>query len=318
MTADTDHRVAVLLHLSTLRHWDDFRRALDRLDVPFDLFVNLVSGLNDSDALRRQRELIAGICHDARVIVSENRGMDVGGMFRLFDLARRSRHRALLYAHSKSDDAWRRAMLDTLTGNSAQAIRLLTRGDDRQRSVGMVGAYQYPFDYYNIGPFMSLARELGLQIETTWQRYFRRYPAAQQLPIDQRVAHALATGRTDLRPEIDLDYARQVLGDIDAATQPVTRARLGRMIADRVVGPLPYFPGNCFWISAAVVDRLANLVDFQQEFRQLPADLASDCKEQSRAHAWERMLPVFALKSGFALASLASRGGRRRNRRGAM
>lgn len=311
MTAGNDNDVAVLLHLSTLDHWQEFVRALERVETPFDLKVNLVRGLNDGNALLRQKQIIKAAFPDSEVIDSENRGMDVGGMFRLFSLVRDRGHRALLYAHSKSDAAWRGAMLDTLTRNSRKALALLLDRDagSRTRPAGMVGAGLYPFDYYNIGPFMTLAAELGIEPVTSWERYFRRYPASRELPVDQRVAHAAAMNKPELRPEVDLDYAGCVLGDINRREQPMSRALLARMAAERVIGPLPYFPGNCFWIGAEVVRRLGRRIDFDQEHAALPLNLTSDRAWQSRAHAWERMLPVFALKNGFRLVALNSGAG---------
>lgn len=307
MTARDNHAMAVLLHLSTLAHWGEFVRALDRIDVPFDLKVNLVHGLNQPDVVRRQEYVIREAYPDAHIITSDNRGMDVGGMFRLFNLVHDAGYRAMLYVHSKSDDAWRGAMLETLTRNSRRAVDLLLEHETagRPRVTGMVGAYLYPFDYYNIGPFMALASQLGISLVTSWERYFDHYPAARDLSIGQRVAHALAMNKPALRPEVDLEYAEWLLGHIDGREQPMSRALLARMAAERVIGPLPYFPGNCFWIGADVIRSLRRHIDFEAEHAALPLDLTSDRTLQSRAHAWERMLPVFALKNGFRLVALS-------------
>lgn len=308
LTTSTGKDIAVLLHLSRFDHWQEFVNALNHIEAPFDIKVNLVRGLNDPDALRRHTDRIHQTFPGAQVIESDNRGMDVGGMFRLFDLVRDGGYRALLYVHSKSDDAWRRAMLDALTRNSRRPVDLLLGRDaaTNSRPVGMVGTYFHPFDYYNIGPCLQLAEELGIGLVTSWENYFRRYPASRDMPLDQRIAHAIAMGRPALRPEVDVEYAQKFLGDIHGREQPVDTARLRRLKADGVMGPLPYFPGNCFWIHPGVIDKLARRISFNDEHAGLPLNLTSDRAFQSRAHAWERMLPVFALKNGFRLVALAS------------
>lgn len=307
-TTSSDKGVAVLLHLSRFDHWQEFVDALNRIEAPFDIKVNLVRGLNEPDTLRRHTDRVNQTFPGAQVIESDNRGMDVGGMFRLFDLVRDSGYRALLYVHSKSDDVWRHAMLNTLTRNSSRAVDLLLGRDagSNSRPVGMVGTYFHPFDYYNIGPCLELAAELGIGLETSWENYFRRYPASRDMPVGQRVAHAIAMGRPALRPEIDVEYAETFLGDIHGREQPMNAARFRRLKADGVTGPLPYFPGNCFWIHGGIIDKLARRISFDDEHARLPLNLASDRKFQSRAHAWERMLPVFALRNGFRLVGLVS------------
>src|SRR5690606_359643 len=133
-----------------------------------------------------------------------------------------------------------------------------------------------------------------------------RYPNMRGQPIEQRITHSMAGTRQALRPELDLEYAARLFGDADSGRQPMNVELLRRMIADRVLGPLPYFPGNFFWILRDVVERLVERVGLDAEFRALPAELRSDRERQSRAHAWERALPVFALKQGYALATLGA------------
>lgn len=307
-TSSNDKDIAVLLHLSRFDHWQEFVDALDRIEAPFDLKVNLVRGLNEPDALRRQTDRVHQAFSGAQVIESDNRGMDVGGMFRLFDLVRDCGYRALLYLHCKSDDAWRRAMFNALTRSSGRPVDLLLGRDagTNPRPVGMIGTYFHPFDYYNIGLFLALAAELGIGLATSWENYYRRFPAARDMPLGQRISHACAMGRPALRPEVDVEYAETFLGDIHGREQPVDAVRLRRLKADGVVGPLPYFPGNCFWIHGGVINKLARRISFEDEHRILPVNLTSDRAFQSRAHAWERMLPVFALKNGFRLVALES------------
>lgn len=303
----TDHAppggITVLVHLASLATLDEIAAALARLPRPHQVIVNL---LRDGDDPPGQREAVRRVLAKAVIIESDNRGMDIGGMLRLFQQALQVGGRYWLYLHGKRDHAWRGAMLDTLVGKATGALSLMAGEgrDERHNPVGMVGAWSYPFDYYNIGPFLELAAQLGITLRTSWASYCDRYPEARGLDLARRLAHAREPGRRPLRPEVDVEYATALLGDLDGRRQPMHEAAKARMRADGVLGPLPYFPGNFFWIRADVVAALAACVDLGAEALRLPADLSSDREHQSRAHAWERMLPVFAAKRGYALAAL--------------
>ncbi len=232
--------------------------------------------------------------------------MDVGGMFRLFDHALGSNHDALFYAHSKSDIEWRQGMLFALTRYANPVIQALTkdRSEIRSQKVGMVGAYCYPFDYFNLRPFLELMAHLEVPLNTSWDRYYKRYPFAKFLSWEHRLAHAREINQPTLRPEVDLEYAKCTFGDYTNERQPMNAGLLPKMISDGVLGPLPYFPGNFFWVSMHVVRELRQKIDFNKEFELLTLNLKSDRELQSRSHAWERALPVFAAKNGFKLVSL--------------
>lgn len=297
--------VAVLLHLSNAGNWCDFRSALQQIAHPFDLFINLVEGLNSTSEMQRQSELVRSDFPDACIIHSANRGMDVGGMFRLFAQALNGPYQVLLYAHSKSDDDWRRSLLQMLTQHSERAIEMLNITDSlTDTKIGMIGAYSYPFDYYNLGPYTEILAQLGIKLDSSWSRYFTRYPAMQAVALEQRIAHARDIAIAGLRPELDLEYARVVLGNPSVMEQAMNPELVRQFIADKVIAALPYFPGNFFWISMPLVRKLSTLIDFEKEQANLPLDLASDREFQSRAHAWERALPVFVMKNGYGLYSL--------------
>ncbi|MEE9446746.1 MAG: hypothetical protein V3V09_02235 [Arenicellales bacterium] len=301
---------AVLLHLFNTQHWPDFSDALCNIKKPFDLLINLVEGTHTAETLAQQATLIRQNFPDALIITSENRGMDVGGMLRLFDIALQKDYQVLLYAHSKSNDQWRKSMLNTLTQNSSKCIQLLTQNSKSNHTrIGMIGHHTYPFDYYNTGPFIALMSKLDITLNTQWERYFKRFPNARSLPLSQRIAHALDQSKLDasianLRPELDLDYAQYYLGNLLQTKQRMTAERLMQFRADQVIQPMPYFPGNFFWISMPLVRLLATHINFEAEYLSLSFELKSDTLTQSRAHAWERALPVFSAKNSYQILAL--------------
>jgi hypothetical protein len=305
MTFHQPVSVAVLLHLSSTSNWLDFRTALQQIPGSYHLYINLVTGFNSPAEIEQQINLVRSDYPNVSITCSANRGMDVGGMFRLFAKVLDGPYQAMLYAHSKSDERWRRSMLQALTQHSTKAIRLLKgHATPSAKKIGMIGAYAYPYDYYNLGPYIAILEQLGIKLDSSWSRYFARYPAMRNVSLEQRIAHARDIDVEGLRPELDLEYASALLGKPDAMEQAMNPQLLRRFIADKTISGLPYFPGNFFWISMPLLRKLSTVIDFEEERAKLPLDLASDREFQSRAHAWERVLPVFAVKSGYGLHSL--------------
>lgn len=218
-------------------------------------------------------------------------------MMRLFGEIADADYQVLMYAHSKSDTVWRQTLLQTL---SQVDERLLDTLRSPSTKLAMLGAYAYPFDYFNLKPYLALAQQLGLSLVTDWERVYAKYPSAKALPFEQRIAWAKEHQLTGLRPEIDLEYAEARLGarSQECDQQLMQQGLLKNFIADGVMQTLNYFPGNFFWLKHEVIKRLAKKINFADEFDQLPLGLSSDMERQSRAHAWERILPVFVEKIG--------------------
>lgn len=295
------HPTAVLLHLSHTHSFGEFSAALSKLNTNFDLYVNLVEELNSPAQIDQQSSLILSHYPTATVVQSANRGMDIGGMFKLFGLAQGKGYTRLMYAHSKSDTEWRQVMLAALCGVSDQVLDELA---SHNAPLGMIGTYAYPFDYYNLSPYLELVSQLEIPLTTDWQEVIKRRPVAGQMDILNRVDWAKDQNITTGRPELDIEYAKAILGDFYSAEQKMNKTHARRFISDGVIGPLAYFPGNFFWLSGKALDFLASKIDFSEEIKKLPADLQSDSQTQSRAHAWERVLPSLFAKNGFAVRAL--------------
>jgi len=300
----SDSSVAVLLHLAHTRHIAEFAEAIARIRSPGKIFVNLVAGLNTPDEIGQQHLQVRTMWPGASINISENRGMDIGGMFKLFEASAGDDFTAYLYMHSKSDDQWRRTMLRALTNDTSRTLGLLNRQPSNGVEYGMAGAFLYPYDYFNIGPYLAILEQLGTPARTSWQRYSERFPKTASLSIMQRLAHARDYGEQALRPEVDIDYFRNRFGDFDDEVQLMRQQHLDELRAEGVLGPLPYYPGNFFWIRGAVLRKLQQLISFREEFEKLPERISSDVGKQSRAHAWERALPAFVSKSGYGLVRL--------------
>jgi len=298
-------KTAVLLHFSDAIYLNDFKDALSRLPPDLDLYINLVSGLHSDSALDEQQESLQEAFPQAKFIRSENRGMEIGGMFSLFDHIKDHSYGAVLYVHASANHDWYKQVLLSLSMNVGKILLKFTEiNDEITRPAGMIGVHVRPFDYYNIGPFMGLAAKFGVKLRTSWEEYFERVPTAQDMEVIERARWATKNDLSRHRPEVDLEYARAVFGNLNEAKQKMDQQHLTQFSQDRVIGPLPYFPGSSFWIHGDLLDMLAQKIDFQSEFDRLPEGITSDQSEQSLVHAWERFLPVFAEKLGYRILSL--------------
>src|SRR5690606_10495618 len=77
MNQDTGAAIVVLLHLASGRHLDEFATALARIGEPYDVVVNLPRIDGGDEARRSLRDAVEHALPNARLIESDNRGMDV-------------------------------------------------------------------------------------------------------------------------------------------------------------------------------------------------------------------------------------------------
>ena len=124
------------------------------------------------------------------------------------------------------------------------------------------------------------------------------------MTVTERAGWAAGKDIQDNRPEVDVEYARAVFGKLGDRTEHMREELVAQFVADGVYGPLPYLPGNFFWLNGKVLDLLAQKINFKDEYMRLPAGDLPDRQVQSHVYAWERILPVFAVKNGFRALAL--------------
>ena len=298
-------KTAVLLHISNTVFLGDFKSALEKLPADFDLFINQVTGLQSPDALNEQGDALALAFPKAQIIRSEARGREIGGMFALFSKIIGQDYQAVFFAHSNSNEDWRKKILHTFSEQAGKILlQLGTTKHSAHLEVGMIGAYIRPFDYYNLGPFMELADQLQLPLETSWDNFYTKYPQAENLNIEERARWSVQQQQYEGRPEVDLQYALRALGNFNLAEEKMNSQLEEQFVADSVIGPLPYFPGNFFWLNGKIIDLLASKICFGEEFQKLPSSAKSDPLLQSRTRAWERTLACFVAKNGYRVIGL--------------
>lgn len=134
-------RVAVILHVGSLASLHELLNDINNVrlaGVPFDLYVNLVAGKVDEVQATTQ---IKRLHPDATILVSENRGMDIGGFLRLLPLvlAATPAYDYVLKLHTKSMTWWRRSLITPLCGTPLQVKKCLNTFQTQSR-IGMIGA----------------------------------------------------------------------------------------------------------------------------------------------------------------------------------
>jgi lipopolysaccharide biosynthesis protein len=118
--------IAVVLHLYYPDLWDEIREAIERISVPFDLFVSLVNGKSD-----HMRDLVKETFRSAFIFEFENRGRDIGPFLVLLQSGVLFQYDLVLKLHTKRSphyqdgDLWRRALIDGVLGSSHLIERIL-------------------------------------------------------------------------------------------------------------------------------------------------------------------------------------------------
>jgi lipopolysaccharide biosynthesis protein len=142
-------KIAVLCHLYYLDLWEEFRHYLKNIEVPFDLYVNLVEGSASHARLTAFRDEIARSYPAATVLISGNRGLDIGGTLELLNVivGKGLDYDLFLKIHTKKStestteaigERWRHELLNSLMG-SASIVNGIVALFRLKRDLGMVG-----------------------------------------------------------------------------------------------------------------------------------------------------------------------------------
>lgn len=144
--------IAVVVHLHYDEVWQDFSSRLARLSLPFDLIVTTSKARPERDAC------IRADFPEARIVVYENRGRDVGPFIQLLNDGYLENHELICKVHSKRSlalgsraifgEVWRLSMLNDLLGSDASVKAIINRFL-AEPDLGLVGPAQFrlPNDY---------------------------------------------------------------------------------------------------------------------------------------------------------------------------
>ncbi len=119
--------IAVVVHLFYPELWDEIRIAVQRISLPFDIFVSLVKG-----ASGHMRGPITQVFPHAYIFDFENRGRDLAAFLALLQTGALFRYELVCKLHSKrspfeSDgDGWRRTLIDGILGSSDQVNQIVS------------------------------------------------------------------------------------------------------------------------------------------------------------------------------------------------
>lgn len=297
-------RVAVLLHLGSTRYLREFRASIAKLEGLIDVYVNLVAEEDAASDLGDQLLAVNTNFDEPLIIQAENRGGAIGGLFKLLNEIQDSSYDAVLYLNDTLSDGARPVVLNALTTNSQEYIDLIAENSDTP--MGMIGWSLYPYDYRVLPSYLSLLEKLGLQVSTSWEAMHKMHPETTDLDILSRTRWAVTKKIKAGRPEIDLEYAAAVLGDLNNPDKlkQITPELERQFIAHGVYGALPFFKDQCFWISPRLVELLSIKVSFEMEYEHFPVTSTANLKDDSLALAWTRVLPVFSIKNDFLIASI--------------
>lgn len=136
--------IAVILHAGAIVPLVEILKDISNLQGcgrPYDLFVNLTEGRFDTQVAT---DIINKQFPTAVIITSENRGMDIGGFFRVLPYVLKGNAAGLPYAyvlklHTKSMKTWRRALINPICGSTLQVQHILQLLETLPK-IGMIGS----------------------------------------------------------------------------------------------------------------------------------------------------------------------------------
>lgn len=166
-------KVAVLCHLYYIDLWKEFRNYLKNIEIPFDLYVNLVEGSSSYPQLIKIKKNIERLYPAATVIISDNRGLDIGGTLTLinFIIEKKIDYDLFLKIHSKKSfqsttktvgKRWRHELLNSLLGSPFIVNGILTLFKENGK-LGMVGSKTWHIKAVDNFYFAVGANESGIK-----------------------------------------------------------------------------------------------------------------------------------------------------------
>lgn len=150
---------AVILHLYYVDLWPEFQAYLQRLKT-VDLYVSIPSTVPGATKVITE---IRTTYPRAHIFRFENRGQDVLPFLRILSAIKNLPYEFVLKIHSKgADPAWRRILLERLTGHADRVMALF----NADPTIGMISAKEYLFlnrDYWfnTKATVMALASQLS-------------------------------------------------------------------------------------------------------------------------------------------------------------
>lgn len=137
--------LCVLVHLYYPEMWEELCAYIRNIEVPFDLYVNLVDSTWTPEALRQIRSDFP----EAKVYISANAGRDIGGFIRLLDSVDFGNYVAFALIHSKKSphvteaysSRWKESLLQPLFG-SPETVAQNVAAFIEDPSIGIIGSTQ--------------------------------------------------------------------------------------------------------------------------------------------------------------------------------
>jgi|GEM_PF-5932189 len=147
--AEVKLKIAVLCHLFYIDLWPEIRQYLKNIEMPFDLYINLVKESASIAELEAVKYEIEGFHPGAVIIISENRGLDIGGTLKLIQVVsdNKREYDLFLKIHTKKSKKsttkevgrrWRLELLNSLLGSPYIVNGIVTLFRENE-NIGMIG-----------------------------------------------------------------------------------------------------------------------------------------------------------------------------------
>jgi hypothetical protein len=138
--------LCVLVHLYYVEMWDEIQEKLININYKFDLYINLVDSnfyFSIFDKIRKQYP-------NSNIFISENKGRDIGGFFKLMDKIKFDKYFAFVMLHSKKSPhvskeyskRWKNNLINAIIGSEKilnNNIQLLMS----HPTVGLIGSIKH-------------------------------------------------------------------------------------------------------------------------------------------------------------------------------
>ncbi len=178
-TVEQHHDTVVILHLFYTELWQDVSRYLKNIPVPFDLYVSIPDGKEDTAA-----EAVLRDYQNAFIYRSPNRGRDVAPFVAIYSAIASLDYQYLCKVHTKKShhlhdgDAWRDYLFQELIG-SADRVQAIFDNFQQDPTLGMIVPKGFLYSGIDINSMMNQAvlDQLSERLGVGYNRFRFDYPA---------------------------------------------------------------------------------------------------------------------------------------------
>jgi hypothetical protein len=275
--------LAIFCHIGNYNVWLDIKTYLDRISIEYDLYINISEMVSDEND-----KLIRNVIKARQIFRLPNKGCDTGPLLYVMNYLRENNieYEDIIFLHTKTDDKWRREMLDYIFENLEEKIKTYEKIEGNRKCMYDYYNYYYDIEYLDKAnvEYIKDWKIFDMMTEKQYDNDFERLEYLQK-NIEYKI----------FSPHIFCNLYEKLFGKQEKYKQIEN-------INEKIFGfvstilknqhKLYYYPGTFFIFKHKIFNEVFKTWDLMKMYDELEEGKPNDIIYQSRTHALERVIPI--------------------------